>query len=600
MSHTDIQLGQISELKILLAGGTLSATVSKKLNAILRYYESDASLENVAKDVGVTGGALRRWLDQFDPADAQSLEEKSRKPKTFRSSQVDPRIVTLIREYRTTSPRMGKEEISAKLLTEHSVETSASAIGRIIERECLYFADCPLHRRKRFQAQGEQKPSTEHVVITQAEHIVAVSIPAHSRWSMLKKWTVHGLLVALLLCGTILGMMLTTVTRAHAATLGAKLLVNSEAFELIDAGNGSDPIALRFGTSSNFIQFNSGIFYFSGGINAPGTISGTTLNANTLLTGSTIQGFGLFNCQGSANKITYNATTKKFLCETDQTGGGPGGTAWSNTGSLMNAFDMRYVKKSGDTMTGSLDIRTALPLLAGSGALNVHQFGSGTGAIIRSLSSVAPALALSINGSSASPHILFGYAGTFDTNLYRSTTNTLKTDGNIRAVGTISGAQLRANNMTVSGAVVYSSGNTLMQSAKGLSGQLLISQATSAPKWATPVGGMIWYLDGTQAVATSKGPQITMPFAITLSDVSLKAKGAPTGADLIYDINKDGSSIFATRPQINAGSTSGGGSAVFSTTIIEANTVLTLDVDQIGSTFAGSGVTIMLKGTRKY
>jgi hypothetical protein len=85
---------------------------------------------------------------------------------------------------------------------------------------------------------------------------------------------------------------------------------------------------------------------------------------------------------------------------------------------------------------------------------------------------------------------------------------TLSTMLNVR--GTISGAMLRAGNMTVSGAVVYSSGNTLMQTAKGLSGQLLIAQGTNAPKWATPVGGMMWYFDGTQAVATSKGPQITI------------------------------------------------------------------------------------------
>lgn len=175
---------------------------------------------------------------------------------------------------------------------------------------------------------------------------------------------------------------------------------------------------------------------------------------------------------------------------------------------------------------------------------------------------------------------------------------TLSTMLNVR--GTISGAMLRAGNMTVSGAVVYSSGNTLMQTAKGLSGQLLIAQGTNAPKWAAPVGGMMWYFDGTQAVATSKGPQITMPFGLIVESISLSAKGAPTGAALIMDINKDGVSIFSTRPQIDAGAVTGGGTAVFSTTVIPVNSVLTLDVDQIGSTFAGSGITVMLKGTRQY
>jgi hypothetical protein len=111
---------------------------------------------------------------------------------------------------------------------------------------------------------------------------------------------------------------------------------------------------------------------------------------------------------------------------------------------------------------------------------------------------------------------------------------------------------------------------------------------------------MIWYFDGTQAVATSKGPQITMPFALTMSGVTLRAKGAPTGSPLIYNIKKDGTTIFSTRPQINGGSFVGGSGAVLSTTTLDVNSVLTIDIDQVGSTFAGSGVTIMLKGTRKY
>ncbi len=385
------------------------------------------------------------------------------------------------------------------------------------------------------------------------------------------------------------------------------LLVNSESFQQIAHGDGSTNVELQFGASTstlkllttNTFQFNKSLSVVGGisgsyltidqqanisgallvknsitsrstisGANLTfmgatssyilgslgigksgtpntklevvGTISGTTLNANMLLTGSTIQGFGLYDCQGISNKLTYNATTKKFLCEADQSGGSSGGGSnWSNTGSLQSAFDTRFVNQSGDTMTGALSIQ---------------------------------------NGNTHTPIV----------------TPLL----NVR--GTISGALLRASNMTVSGAVVYSSGNTLKQNAKGLSGQVLIAQGTSAPKWASPVGGMIWYFDGTQTIATSKGPEITMPFGLTLSGVTLKAKGAPTGAAFIIDINKDGTTIFSTRPQIYAGGRAGGTGAVFSTTNLTLNSVLTIDIDQVGSTFAGSGITVMLKGTRKY
>ncbi|MSR68068.1 hypothetical protein EXS65_04605, partial [Candidatus Peribacteria bacterium] len=102
----------------------------------------------------------------------------------------------------------------------------------------------------------------------------------------------------------------------------------------------------------------SGTLMVVGNSTVRGTLSGTTINANSLLTGSTIQGFGLYGCQGTANKITYNASTKKFLCEADQTAGGSGN--WSNTGSLQTSFDLRYVNQSGDTMTGALLVKANL------------------------------------------------------------------------------------------------------------------------------------------------------------------------------------------------------------------------------------------------
>jgi hypothetical protein len=66
------------------------------------------------------------------------------------------------------------------------------------------------------------------------------------------------------------------------------------------------------------------------------------------------------------------------------------------------------------------------------------------------------------------------------------------------------------------------------------------------------------------------------------------------------DIRKDGTTIFSTRPQINAGATTGGGSATFSVTAIPGSSELSLSVDQVGSTFTGSGLTVMLTGTRKF
>lgn len=169
----------------------------------------------------------------------------------------------------------------------------------------------------------------------------------------------------------------------------------------------------------------------------------------------------------------------------------------------------------------------------------------------------------------------------------------------VRGNLTITGA-LNINSVTASGSLFYASGSQLRATIAGASGQILLSRGNAAPTWVNPTGGMVWYIDGTQTVGTSVGAQVTMPFALTFSSVSMNIKGKPTGAALIADIKKNGKTIFSTKPRINSGSTVGGSSAVFSGSYIPTGSLVTLDITQVGSTFAGSGLTIILNGTRRY
>lgn len=71
---------------------------------------------------------------------------------------------------------------------------------------------------------------------------------------------------------------------------------------------------------------------------------------------------------------------------------------------------------------------------------------------------------------------------------------------------------------------------------------------------------------------------------------------APTGADAIFDVNKNGVTLFTTqgnRPRVAAGSTIGA-LAVPDIVSVVAGDVITVDVDQIGSTLAGSLATITM------
>ncbi len=131
---------------------------------------------------------------------------------------------------------------------------------------------------------------------------------------------------------------------------------------------------------------NVGIGYSEGSVpkaklDVLGTVSGITVYATRSFSGA-----GLSDCDnGTTSKLLWDATTGRFSCGTDQTGAAGGN--WSNTGSLMAAFDTRYVNVAGDTMTGALVIQngnthaaTATRLLNVRGTMSgVNLFISGTG-----------------------------------------------------------------------------------------------------------------------------------------------------------------------------------------------------------------------------
>ena len=71
---------------------------------------------------------------------------------------------------------------------------------------------------------------------------------------------------------------------------------------------------------------------------------------------------------------------------------------------------------------------------------------------------------------------------------------------------------------------------------------------------------------------------------------------APTGANIIFDVSKNGTTIFTTqgnRPSIVATNTVGA-LATPDITSLAAGDVLTVDVDQVGSTLAGSLATLTI------
>lgn len=99
---------------------------------------------------------------------------------------------------------------------------------------------------------------------------------------------------------------------------------------------------------------------------------------------------------------------------------------------------------------------------------------------------------------------------------------------------------------------------------------------------ATATGAFRWYNDTGR----------TLTFTSTRASVTT----VPTGAAIIVDVNKDGTTIFTTqasRPTIAISGNTAQGAAPDVTTIANGS-YLTVDIDQIGSTIAGSNLTVQI------
>lgn len=132
--------------------------------------------------------------------------------------------------------------------------------------------------------------------------------------------------------------------------------------------------------------------------------------------------------------------------------------------------------------------------------------------------------------------------------------------------------------------------NTVAQSAQVNSNFTALANAINPT--------FVFTIVGTIATGTSLTPVLIVPASLTITKAYIYAKTAPTGQALIVDINLNGTSIWnatqANRVQLAATATSGNQTSFDTTTVAEGD-VLTIDVDQVGSTIVGADVTVELK-----
>lgn len=169
--------------------------------------------------------------------------------------------------------------------------------------------------------------------------------------------------------------------------------------------------------------------------------------------------------------------------------------------------------------------------------------------------------------------------------------------GNISVTGTVDG-----RNVAADGALAASS----VQPGDNVSG--LTNDSGYLTSTTLPVVISIAFGDETTAIAAGAAKAtFHMPFAMTLTDVIVGVTTAPVGSTATFDLNDDGTSVFATVISIDAGEKTSAtaatpfvfaGSPIPSSVSIAANSLMTVDIDQIGASTAGAGPKIYLIGTR--
>jgi hypothetical protein len=126
--------------------------------------------------------------------------------------------------------------------------------------------------------------------------------------------------------------------------------------------------------------------------------------------------------------------------------------------------------------------------------------------------------------------------------------------------------------------------------AVGTSGNLLTSNGSAWTSAAPAAREKSMSVAGTLATYTGQ-LRWYPPASIALSDVTASVGAAPTGADLIVTLKKNGSSIGTCT--ISAGANTS--SVTANTTALATTDYVTADITQVGSTIAGADLTVRLR-----
>jgi len=158
--------------------------------------------------------------------------------------------------------------------------------------------------------------------------------------------------------------------------------------------------------------------------------------------------------------------------------------------------------------------------------------------------------------------------------------------------------------MTTKGDIVTYSTERIRK-AVGNNSQILVcdSSATDGNKYDdNTISFVIACSDETSdLVVGDDKSQNRLPFQFELTSISANVNTAPVGSTISIQVQEDGSDILSTPITIDVTETTSATAAVppvINDSTLAANSIISIDLDQIGSSTAGTGLKINLVGYR--
>jgi transposase InsO family protein len=144
----------------------LSEDAKFRLRVFDFYYQSSARFSESGKAdaaltcrrLGIHRSYFYRWKARYDKRNLSSLEAKSTAPKKRREPEYSRELVAAVRDIRKKDPTYSAKKIRPILLRTMSDVPSATTLGRLINRENLFFrADTKLHKKRSNSAKTAHK-----------------------------------------------------------------------------------------------------------------------------------------------------------------------------------------------------------------------------------------------------------------------------------------------------------------------------------------------------------------------------------------------------------------------------------------------------------